>query len=157
MDYFLEVYLNDGDLEKVEAPKGLYMSGTKLTQADLREVTCYKCGKTGHIAKFCSEMKKKSAGNGKNKKQSAGASEKKKKKWQNSNSENEATKVVNGKTYKWCTNCNWGKGRWMDHDATSCPHRRKDASTEDNTNDSDEAGLMIIDLVESGFLVINIV
>ena len=44
----------------------------------------------------------------------------------------------------------------MDHDATSCPHRRKDATTDEN-NDSDEAGLMIMDLVESGFLAINIV
>ena len=84
MDSLLEVYLNDRDWEKVEAPKGAYMSGTKLTQADLREVTCYKCGKNGHFAKFCSEQtKKKSAGNGKNKKQSARTSEKKKKKWQN--------------------------------------------------------------------------
>ena len=136
------------------------MSGTKLMQEDLHEVTCYKCENTGHIAKFCSEKTKKtSAGNGKNKKQSAGASEKKKKKWQNSNSENQATKVVKGKMYKWCTNCNWGKGRWMDHDASNCPHRRKDVSTEDNNNDSDDAGLMVMvmDLAESGFLAINIV
>ena len=53
------------------------MSGTKLTQADLREVMCYKCGKTGHIAKFYPDKtKKKSASNGKNKKQSAGTSKK---------------------------------------------------------------------------------
>ena len=45
----------------------------------------------------------------------------------------------------------------MDHDATSCPHRRKDVSTEDDNNDSDEAGLMVMDLVESGFLANNIV
>ena len=37
----------------------------------------------------------------------------------------------------------------MDHDASNCPHWRKDASTEDNNNDSDEAGLMVMDLVES--------
>ena len=106
MDSLLEVYLNDGDWEKVEEPKGAYMSDTKLTHADLREVTCYKCGKTGKIAKFCPDKKKKSAGNGKHKKQSAGNSEKKKKKWQNCNSENATMKVVNGKTYKWCTICN---------------------------------------------------
>ena len=87
------------------------------------------------------KTKQKSAGNGINKKQSAGTSEKKKKNWQNCNSENEATKVVNGKTYKWCTNCNWGKGRWMDHNATSCPHRRKDATMEDDNNDSDKTFL----------------
>ena len=40
--------------EKVEGPKGAYMSGTTLKQVDLREVVCYKCKKTGHIKKFCS-------------------------------------------------------------------------------------------------------
>ena len=63
---------------------------------------------------------------------------------------------MNGKTYKWCTICNWKKERWMDHDVTSCPHRRKDATTDENNNE-DEAGLMIMDLVKSGFLAINIV
>ena len=51
MDSLLEVYLNDSDWEKVEAPKGAYMSGTTLKQADLREVMCYRCKKTGHIKK----------------------------------------------------------------------------------------------------------
>ena len=157
MDSLLEVYLNDSDWEKVEAPKGAYMSGTKLTQADLREVKCYKCGKTGHIAKYCDGKAKKSGNKKKQSAGNAGTSEKKKKKWQNDNPDNETTKVKNGKTYKWCSVCRWSKGRWTDHDASTCPHRRKDATTEENNNDSDEAGLMVMDLVESGFLAINIV
>ena len=40
----------------VNSPVGIispcYMSGTKLTQSDLREVLCYKCKKTGHIKNF---------------------------------------------------------------------------------------------------------
>ena len=152
-DYAMTTYR----YREVEAPKGAYMSGNKLTQADLREVTCFKCGKTGHIAKYCDGKAKKSGNKKKQSAGNAGSSEKKKKQWQNENTDNETTKVVNGKTYKWCTNCNYTRGKWVDHDVSSCPHRRKDATTEENTNDSDEAGLMIMDLVESGFLAINIV
>ena len=43
MDSLLEIYINDPGWEKVEAPKGAYMSGTTLKQADLRKVVCYKC------------------------------------------------------------------------------------------------------------------
>ena len=83
MDSLLEVYLNDSDWEKVEAPKGAYMSGTKLTQSDLREVVCYKCKKTGNIKKFCPLNKNKNNGGGKgadkDSKKSDGKLEKKKK------------------------------------------------------------------------------
>ena len=73
------------------------MSGTTLKQADLREVVCYKCKKTGHIKRFCPLNKKKNNGGaGKDKKKFDGQSEKKT--WQNSNPENKMSMEKNGTT-----------------------------------------------------------
>ena len=68
-------------------PKGAYMSGTTLKQADLRKLICYKCKRTKHFKKYCPLNKRgggskggggKSAGAGKGSKPSNGKPEKKK-------------------------------------------------------------------------------
>ena len=61
----------------------------------------------------------------------------------------------NGKMYHWCKICNFGRGKWVDHKEEACPYRRKQTSHETGT-DSDDAGLMVMDLAECGFLAVNI-
>ena len=142
--------------KRLKPLKGGYMSGTRLKQADLREVVCYKCKKTGHIQRFCPLSKKKNdGGTGKDQKKSDGQSEKKKKKWQNSNPENKMFMEKNGKLYYWCKICNYGHGKWVDQKEEVCPYRHKQSSHETST-DSDDAGLMVMDLAKSGFLAIEL-
>ena len=110
MDSLLEIYLNNADWEKVEAPKGAYMSGTMLYQTDLRENVLYKCKKSGHIKKFCPLNKNSSCGSGNRSGSgdSKGKSEKPKKKWYNLNAENKSTVEKKGKKYYWCKICDYG-------------------------------------------------
>ena len=128
------------------------MSGTKLTQSDLREVVCYKCKKTGHIKKLCPLNNNKNNGGGKgageDSKRSNGKLEKKKK-WHNTNPDNKLTMEKNGKTYYWCKICNYGRGSWVNHKEEVCLYRRKQNSDE-SSPDSDNAGLVVMDLAESG-------
>ena len=134
------------------------MFGTKVTQSDLREVVCYKCRKTGHIKKFCPLNKNKNNGGGKgagkDSKKSNSKSEKKKK-WQNTNPDNKLTMEKNGKTFYWCKICNYGHGKLVDHKEEVCPYWRKQ-NLDESSPDSDNAGLMVMDLVESGFLAIEL-
>ena len=74
-------------------------------------------------------------------------------KWQNSNPENLTSKEHNEKTYYWCKICNVGRGKWVDHKKETCPYRRKQTSHETST-DSDDAGLVVMDLAKCGFLVV---
>ena len=57
MDSLREIALNDQEWEKVEGPKGAYMS--KLRQTDISNVTCYGCGKKGHFKNKCPNKQKK--------------------------------------------------------------------------------------------------
>ena len=66
------------------------------------------------------------------------------------------TKEHNGKTYYWCMNCNYGHDKWVKHKEEVCLHRRKQSSQESSPDDSDDAGLMVMDLAESEFLAIEL-
>ena len=105
MDNLREIALNDPDWEKVEAPKGAYTS--QLRQKDLSQVTCYGCGKKGHIKKNCPNKKKKSTGSGNKGSNNSG---KPKKMWYNANEDNKSVMEREGKTYYWCKNCAFGRG-----------------------------------------------
>ena len=95
----------------------------------------------------------KSAGAGKGSKPSDDKSEKKKK-WYNSNPESLTTREHNGKTYYWCMNCSFSPVEWVSHKEEACPYRRKQSSQDSSPNDSDDAGLMVMDLAECRFLAI---
>ena len=74
----------------------------------------------------------------------------------NSNPEGLEGKVVNGKTYLWCTICDYTHDKWVDHKTEACPHRLKQNSDESSPDSAENAGLMVMDLVESGFLAIEL-
>ena len=118
--------------------------------------------KTGHIKKFC-PLNKNSSGSrgnhgdgGDSKGKSEGKSEKPKKKWHNLNAENKTTMEKNGKKHYWCKTCSYGRGRWVDHEGENCPYKKNISADESGTKDSDNAGLMVINLVDSGFLAIEL-
>ena len=69
--------------------------------------------------------------------------------------DNKLTMEKNGKTYYWCKICNYGREHQVDHKEEFCPYQRKQHSDE-SSPDSDNAGLMVVDLVESGFLAIEL-
>ena len=108
------------------------------------------------IKRFCPLNKKKNDGGaGKDKKKNSDGQSEKKKKWQNSNPENKMSMEKNGKMYYWCKICNYGRRKWVDHKEEACPYWRKQSLHETST-DSDDAGLMVMDLAESGFLAIEL-
>ena len=157
MDSLREIALNDLDWEKVEGPKGAYTS--QLRQKDVSQIQCYNCGEYGHFKKNCPNKKKK--GNGNSNGGSNGGSNGNnglKKKWQNNNPENKETMERDGKTYYWCKHCKWGRGTWTNH--KSADHifkNKKGASTDSNEKSEDtNSGLLVMDLIEGGFLSIEL-
>ena len=64
--------------------------------------------------------------------------------------------MVNGKTYFWCKVCNYTRGKWVEHKTEACPHRHKNTAIDSNPDSEENAGLMVMDLVESGFLAIEL-
>ena len=94
----------------------------------------------------------KSSGAGKGSNPSDGKSEKKKK-WYNSNPENLTTKEHNGKTYYWCMNCNYGRGKWVTHKKRFV---RIGASKVRRNLVPMIRTMLVMDLAESGFLVIEL-
>ena len=152
MDNLVNLYDSCADWEKVEMPRGAYMAGSRLNQQHKDERTCYKCKKTGHIHANCPELKNKS-------KKSEGKSDRKKsdeKKWYNENPENKTHMTRNGKEYYWCGTCNWGRAKWTDrHEPKDCPYKANTTrATETAAEDADGSGLLMMDLVESGFCAI---
>lgn len=161
MDSLLKISLNDPDWEKVEAPKGAYTS--KLRQQD---ITCYNCNQKGHIRKHCPNRKK----SGKNKGKSNGGKAKGdsnsqqrdengdlKKMWYNENKDNKTTMEHEGVTHYWCTICNYGRGRWVkNHKPENCPHKQDNSNPSESTSTNREGGFLVMDLVDSGFLAIEL-
>ena len=59
-----------------------------------------------------------------------------------------------GKDYYWCGTCNWGRAKWtIRHEPKDCPYKPTRA-TETAAEDADGSGLLMMDLVESGFCAI---
>ena len=154
MDSLREIALNDLDWEKVEGQKGAYTS--QLRQKDLSHVTCYGCGEKGHIKKQCPHKKKKSGESGKGSNNSGQP----KKKWYNENLDNKSVMEKEGKTYHWCKNCAFGRGKWTEHKTDDCPHKNKKTKTKksdgDDSNGGNESGFLVMDLIESGFLSVEL-
>ena len=160
MDSLREISLNDPDWEKVEGQKGAYTS--QLRQKDFSHVTCYNCGQKGHIKKHCPN-KKKSSGNTKqsnnaNSNAKSGNSSnndgKLEKRWYNSNPDNKETMERDGKTYFWCQRCKWGRGTWTDHKTDD--HRDKKKDSTNNPSEDAGSGFLVMDLIEGGFLTVEI-
>lgn len=160
MDSLREISLNDIDWEKVEGPKGAYTS--QLRQKDLSHIQCYGCGEHGHIKKQCPNKQKKS-NNGNQKKSNDGSKKNnggKKKNWKNDNPNNKEVCEKDGTTYYWCGHCQWGRGRWTTTHKTA-DHKDKNGnkvSQETTTDNSAEtgSGFLVMDLIEGGFLAVDI-
>ena len=69
------------------------------------------------------------------------------------NPENKTHMTRNGKEYSWCGTCSWGQGQWTDrHEPTDCPYKvNATRAMETAAEDADGSGLLMMDLVESGF------
>ena len=81
MDNLVNIYDSAADWEKIEMPRGTYMTGSRLNQQHKDEQTRYHCKKTGHICAKCPDLKKKK-GSSKTKQLDG------KKKWYNTNKDN---------------------------------------------------------------------
>ena len=159
MDSLLKISLNDPEWEKIEAPKGAYTSTLRQ-----QEITCYQCNQKGHIKKSCPSKKK----SGKNKKSNGGKtngnsnSQKKtddgdlKKMWYNENKDNKTTMEHDGVSHFWCPTFNWGRGRWVDHKPEECRWKRGNSKSSESTSTNKEGGFLLMDLVDSGFMAIEI-
>ena len=80
------------------------------------DITCHKCGKKGHIKKYCRSKVKGSSGNTPKK------STNELPEWvtmkpvvSDTNDPTTSTITRNSKKYKWCTSCNNGQGEWGFH------------------------------------------
>lgn len=162
LDSLREISLNDPDWEKVEKSKGAYTS--QLRQRDLSHLTCYGCGQKGHIKKHCPNKKKQSGNsnqsnnknsNAKTNNNSSTNDGKLEKRWYNSNPDNKETMERDGKTYFWCQRCKWGRGTWTDHKTDDHKDKKKASSTETSA-DVGESGFLVMDLIESGFLSVEL-
>ena len=159
MDSLREIALNDLDWEKVEGPKGAYTS--QLRQKDISQIQCYNCGEYGHFKKNCPNKKKKKS-NGGSAGGSAGGSNNnnggKKKKWENSNPDNKETLEKDGKTYHWCKHCKFGRGTWTNHKSADHIFKGKKSTSNDSAENTEEtgSGFLVMDLIEGGFLAVDI-
>ena len=62
-----------------------------------------------------------------------------------------------GKTFHWCRTCSYGRGRWTErHEPKDCLYKFANATRASETEavDTDGLGLLMMDLVESGFCAI---
>ena len=120
---------------------------------------CFNCGEYGHLKKNCPHKKKKSndGSNGSNG-GSNGNNGGLKKKWQNDNPDNKETMVKDGKTYYWCKHCKWGRGTWTNHKSADHVFKGKKSTSNDSTEKNEEtsSGFLVMDLIEGGFLTVDI-
>ena len=79
---------------------------------------------------------------------------------ENSNPDNKETLEKDGKTYHWCKHCKWGRGTWTDHKSADHihKHRKKKSTSNDSTEKNEEtsSGFLVINLIEGGFLAVDI-
>ena len=92
------------------------VSGSGRGSSSRSDITCYNCGKNGHIHKDCRSKVNGSSGNSP-KKSTNEFPEWLNKKHVVSDTKDMITATMNrnNKKYKWCTSCNNGQGAWRFH------------------------------------------
>ena len=71
------------------------------------------------------------------------------------NSDNKATMTRDGKTFHWCVTSSFGRKRWTDsrHKPKDRPYKsaNADRAKKMEAEDADRLGLLMMDLLDSGF------